>query len=110
MQFQIRTLIFLLLGNLVFSDSIKYNNPNNYGVVGLINLPTARFYEESSSSLTLYRGEPDRKITITMMPYDWFEASIFYTSIKGREYGSGFDQDYKDKGFNFKIRLKELYS
>tara|TARA_B100000965_G_scaffold208510_1_gene174236 strand:- start:100 stop:2046 length:1947 start_codon:yes stop_codon:yes gene_type:complete len=106
MQFQIRTLIFLLFGNLIFSDSIKYNNPNNHGVVGLINLPTARFYEESSTSLTLYRGDPDRKITITTMPYDWLEASIFYTSIKGRKYGGGFDQDYKDKGFNTKFRIK----
>ena len=40
-------------------------------------------------------------------PMDWLEASIFYTSIKGRPYGSGFNQDYKDKGFNAKFRLKD---
>ena len=70
-------------------------------------MPTARFYVVSSSAFTVYRGDPDRKITITMMPYDWLEASIFYTSIKGRPYGSGFNQDYKDKGFNFKLRILE---
>jgi len=106
MQFKIRLVLFLLIGNFIFSDSIKYNNPNNHGVVGLINIPTARFYDESSTSLTIYRGDPDRKITLTLMPYDWFEASVFYTSIKGRPYGSGFNQDYKDKGFNTKFRLK----
>ena len=106
MRLQIRLLLFLFIGSFSFSDSILYNNPNNHGVVGLINLPTARFYEESSSALTLYRGDPDRKITITMMPYDWLEASIFYTSIKGREYGGGFNQDFKDKGFNTKVRIK----
>ena len=42
-----------------------------------------------------------------MMPYDWFEASIFYTSIEGRPYPSYEWQDYKDKGFNAKFRLKK---
>ena len=107
MQYKTRLVIFLLIGNFLFSDSIRYNNPNNHGVIGLINIPTARFYEESSSAFTVYRGDPDRKITITMMPYDWLEASFFYTSIKGRPYGSGFNQDYKDKGFNAKFRLKD---
>tara|TARA_B100000676_G_scaffold299016_1_gene342743 strand:- start:56 stop:1999 length:1944 start_codon:yes stop_codon:yes gene_type:complete len=107
MQYKTKLVIFLLIGNFLFSDSIRYNNPNNHGVIGLINIPTARFYEESSSAFTVYRGNPDRKITITMMPYDWLEASIFYTSIKGRPYGSGFNQDYKDKGFNAKFRLKD---
>ncbi len=104
MQFLIRIFIFLIIGNFLFPDSIKYNNPNNHGVIGLINTPTARFYEESSSAFTMYRGDPDRKITLSMMPYDWFEASVFYTSIKDRPYISG--QDYKDKGFNAKFRLK----
>ncbi len=104
MQYQIRLIILLLVGNFLFSDSIRYNNPNNHGVIGLINTPTARFYEESSSAVTLYRGDPDRKITISMMPYDWFEASIFYTSIKDRPYPFFEYQDYKDKGFNAKFR------
>ncbi len=105
MQFQIRLVFFLLIiNNFIFSDSIRYNNPNNYGVIGLINTPTARFYDESSSAFTMYRGDPESRITLTMMPYDWFEASIFYTSIKGRPYFEW--QDYKDKGFNAKFRLK----
>ena len=66
MRYKIRALILLILGNLIYSDSIKYNNPNNHGVVGLINTPTARFYDESSSAFTLYSGDPDRKIIITM--------------------------------------------
>ena len=106
MRYRIKLLSLLLIGNLILSDSIKYNNPNNHGVVGLINIPTARFYDESSASFTSYRGDPDRKISLTLMPYDWFEASVFYTSIKGMPYGSGFNQDRKDKGFNAKFRLK----
>tara|TARA_Y100001970_G_scaffold52859_1_gene66895 strand:+ start:16583 stop:18514 length:1932 start_codon:yes stop_codon:yes gene_type:complete len=107
MQYKIKLVFLLLIGNFIFSDSIKYNNPNNHGVVGLINIPTARFYNESSAAFTAYRGDPDRKITLTLMPFDWVEASLFYTSIKGVPYGNGFNQDYKDKGFNAKFLIKE---
>ena len=107
MQYKTKVLLILLIGNFLFSDSLRYNTPNNHGVIGLINIPTARFYEESSSAFTVYRGDPDRKITLTMMPYDWFEASIFYTSIEGRPYPFYEWQDYKDKGFNAKFRLKK---
>ena len=77
MQYRIKLLLIFLIIGIINADSLKYNNPNNHGVVGLINTPTARFYDESSYSLTLYRGHPDRKVTVTMMPYDWLEASFF---------------------------------
>ena len=75
-------------------------------------MPTARFYEESSFGFTIYDGDPDQKITMSSFPFDWLEASFFYTNIQNKPYcGNIFDsvcnQDYKDKGFNFKLRLKE---
>ena len=70
-------------------------------------MPTSRFYEEGAFSFSLYDGTPDQKITMTAQPYDWFEASVFYTNIQGKPYPGFKNQDYKDKGFNFKIRLKE---
>ncbi|MEL0238562.1 MAG: YjbH domain-containing protein [Gammaproteobacteria bacterium] len=88
-------------------DSFKYNTYNNHGVIGLINMPTARFYDEQSHGLTIYDGTPDQKMTFTSSPYNWMEASIFYTNIQGTPY-PGFEyQDYKDKGFNLKLKLKE---
>ena len=94
------------------SDSFKYNIFNNHGVMGLINIPSARFYDEGNFGVTLYNGNPDQKITLTSSPYNWLEASFFYTNLENRPYcGNQLDpvcrQDYKDKGFNFKIRLKE---
>ena len=90
-----------------FSDNFNYNSYNNHGVVGLINTPTARFFDEGAIGITAYDGTPDQKVTITSSPYDWLEASFFYTNIQGLPY-PGFEyQDYKDKGFNFKLRLKE---
>ena len=109
--FSIILLISLLSQNLI-SDSFIYNSFNNHGVIGLINMPSARFYDEASHGITLYNGTPDQKITMTSFPYDWMEASFFYTNIQGKSYcRDSFDpvckQDYKDKGFNFKFRVKE---
>ena len=75
-------------------------------------MPTARFYDESSYALTLYKGNPDQKMTFTSYPFNWLEASFFYTNIEDKPYCSIendpiCEQDYKDKGFNVKIRLKE---
>ena len=70
-------------------------------------MPTARFYDESVHGITFYDGTPDQKVTLSSNPYDWLEASFFYTNIQGKPY-PGFEyQDYKDKGFNIKLRLKK---
>ena len=103
-------LLFFIVS--VSADSFNFNSYNNYGVVGLINMPTARLYDESVYGLTIYDGSPDQKITLTSNPFDWMEASFFYTSLQNKRYcGASYDpickQDYKDKGFNLKLRLKE---
>ena len=112
MRGYLSSLFIILFSQTISSDSFTYNSFNNHGVIGLVNMSTARFYDESSYGFTLYNGDPDQKITMTSFPYDWMEASFFYTNIQGKSYcGLDYDpvcnQDYKDKGFNFKIRLKE---
>ena len=105
--FKICLIIVFLFQTELKGDSFKYNSYNNHGVIGLINMPTARFYDEQSHGLTIYDGTPDQKITISSSPYDWLEASLFYTNIQGLPYPGYEYQDYKDKGFNVKLRLKE---
>ena len=63
-------------------DSFNFNSFNNHGVIGIINMPSARFYDEASFGITLYQGEPDQKMTLTSSPYDWLEASLFYMNIE----------------------------
>ncbi len=104
-------LIFFTSG--VYSDNFDTNIYNNHGVVGLINSPTARFYNEGVYGLTIYDGTPDQKMTLSASPFDWLEASIFYTRVQNIPYcpqTEEYDfckQSLKDKGFNLKIRLKE---
>ena len=90
----------------ISSDNFFYNTYNNHGVLGLINMPSARFYDEGAVGITVYDGNPDQKITMTSSPYNWLEASFFYTNIQGKPYPGYEYQDYKDKGFNFKLKLK----
>ena len=102
----------LLFTDQVYSDSFEHNLYNNYGIVGLIHTPTARTYDEGVHGITLYDGTPNQTVTLSANPFDWMEASFFYTNVDGRPYCyEVFDvvcqQDFKDKGFNVKVRLKE---
>ena len=63
MQFRTSLFIFFL-SSAALADSIKFNTLNNSGVVGLINMPSARFFNEGSYGLTLYRGEPTEKLLL----------------------------------------------
>jgi hypothetical protein len=109
---------FLIFVSLVYtnsiysSDSYKFNLYNNYGIVGTIHTPSARTFEEGVHGLTLYKGTPNQTVTLSASPFDWLEASFFYTNITDRPYCYDFTsefclQDFKDKGFNVKTRLKE---
>ena len=100
-------ILSISLNQHLLGDSFVYNSYNNHGSVGLINMPTARFYDEGVHGITIYDGTPDQKVTLISSPYDWFEASFFYTNVQDKPYPGYEYQDYKDKGFNFKIRLKK---
>lgn len=109
---KIISLILIIIFTLkVTSDSFDNNNYNNHGSVGIINMPSARFFDEGVHGIVLYDGSPEQKVTLVSNPYDWLEASFFYTNIQNRpycKYNAEFcSQDYKDKGFNVKLRLKK---
>ena len=108
----ILVLASLLFVDQVYGDSFEYNLYNNYGIVGLIHTPTARTYNEGVHGITVYKGTPNQTVTLSANPFDWFEASFFYTNVQDRPYCYDFTseicfQDFKDKGFNVKLRLKE---
>ena len=93
---------FLIFSLFTSSETTK----NNHGISGIINLPNANFFEEGNASMTIFRGEPDRKYTFTFSPFNWMEGGFYYSDITGKEYGNGYLQSYKDKGFNVKFKLK----
>jgi len=68
---------FFLYSSFVVADSYVTNSYNNQGTVGLINAPTARFFDEGVHGLTIYDGNPDQKMTITANPFNWLEAKRY---------------------------------
>ena len=110
---KIKKLVILIFFTVTVSaDSFIFNTYSNHGVVGLINMPTARMYEESVYGLTFYDGTPDQRITLSSNPFNWMEASFFYTSLQNQRYCLNLNdpvcrQDAKDKGFNLKLKIKE---
>jgi hypothetical protein len=106
-------LILISLPHLIEADSFDNNIYNNHGVVGLINMPTARLYDEGVHGVTIFDSDTVQKITLTSNPYDWLEASFFYMNLPEvrlcRAYYNVdiFCEGFKDKGFNVKLRIKE---
>lgn len=81
---------------------------NDWGLVGLLQTPTARMREASDLRFQYSRVFPYSRGTVMLQPLDWLEAGFRYTDISNRPYGptslSG-DQTYKDKNVDFKLLL-----
>ena len=104
-------LISVVYINTIYSDSFAYNQYNNYGIVGTIHTPSARTFNEGVHGITTYIGDPNQTVTVSASPFNWLEASFFYTNVEDRPYCYDFTseiclQDFKDKGFNLKNKVK----
>lgn len=82
---------------------------SNWGVVGLMQTPTARMRPAGSINFTFQRTSPYSNGTFMFQPLDWLEAGFRYTDISNRLYSSvkefSGDQSLKDKSFELKAHL-----
>ena len=83
---------------------------NDFGGVGLLQTPSARFMEEGSFGGGISVVKPYNQIQLFAQPLPFLEAVFRYTDVTDRAYGpvsfSG-NQSYKDRSFAFKLRLLE---
>ena len=107
-----------VIGSLAFSLKADYNDYkyrfsypsfSNYGTIGVINNPSARFLPEGTYGLTWSANDPYLKGSIVAYPFSWMEASYQYTDINNALYSdspafSG-SQSFKDKSFDAKFKL-----
>lgn len=81
---------------------------NDWGVVGLLQTPTARMSAAGEMRYHYSSVYPYARHNILLQPMDWLEGGFRYTTINNRKYGafefSG-DQAYLDKSLDFKVRL-----
>ena len=87
----------------------KYPTFSNYGGIGYIQNPSARFHEEGTLAFTWSHNDPYLRGSIVAYPFDWLEASYQYTDVNNILYSSvksfSGSQSYKDKSFDFKARV-----
>ena len=84
---------------------------SNYGGLGLIQNPNARFLKEGSLAFTWSHNDPYLRGSIVAYPFNWLEAAYQYTDVNDELYSvyeefSG-SQSLKDKSFDLKVRLIE---
>jgi hypothetical protein len=96
----LKKIIFILLASSYLNSGII----NTYGQAGYINTPSAYLLAENSYAFIYDNHDPIRKLSFTASPFNWLDANIFYVDIGGKEYGNGYKQSYKDKGFNIKFK------
>ena len=100
-----RLITNLLVGYLFFCAFLlnAQSSSVNSGM-GLVMTPTARTSEEGTIAFKISEYAPFNKISLVAYPFDWLEASVYYTDVNVRRYYIGSKQSYKDKGFSFKIK------
>lgn len=82
---------------------------NDFGGVGLIQTPTARFSPDGQLTVGYNEVAPYDRYFLTLQPTSWLEATLRYSSVRNRLYSpfptfSGL-QTYKDRGVDVKVKL-----
>ena len=82
---------------------------NDFGGVGLLQTPTARFARDGQFTAGYNHVDPYDRYFVTLQAMPWLETTLRYTSVNNRLYSdvpdfSG-DQAYKDRGFDVKLKL-----
>ena len=86
-----------------------YPTLNDFGGVGLIQTPTARFSEDGQFYFGANRVYPYERYFVTAQATPWLEATLRYTSVDNRLFSpfpefSG-DQSFKDRGLDVKVEM-----
>ena len=82
---------------------------SNYGTIGIVNAPSARFHPGGTLGFTWSHNQPYLRGSVIAYPFDWFEASYQYADINNylysqyKEFSGG--QSFKDKSFDAKFRI-----
>jgi Exopolysaccharide biosynthesis protein YbjH len=89
------------------ADAPGYTH-NDFGGIGLLQMPTARMAHEGEISFTATRVYPFSQYNLMLQPLPWMETTFRYTNVSNELYGpvslSG-HQKLKDKSIDLKVRL-----
>jgi len=84
---------------------------SDFGGTGLMQMPDARIAREGEFSINYRDNDQYRFYSTSIGLFPWLEGTVRYTDVRTRKYSSNEafsgDQSYKDKSFDFKVRLWE---
>jgi hypothetical protein len=114
-KFIVFTFLVLLFTSNVYASIDDYKYPfrgpsySNYGTLGLLQNPNARFLENGSLGFSWTHNEPYLRGSLVAYPFDWMETSYQYTDLNNALYSTSSDfsgsQSFKDKSFDAKFML-----
>ncbi len=81
---------------------------SDWGMVGLMQTPTARMQEAGEVALTVAKNDPYTLYTMSLQPTDNLEVGFRFTDIGDRLYGSADDdgdKSLKDKSLSVKLKV-----
>ena len=81
---------------------------NDWGVVGLLQTPTARMQKAGHFAFSFSHVYPYDNANLIAQPLDWLEGGFRYSTIENRLYGTTYfsgNQTFKDKSFDAKLGL-----
>ncbi|OOQ71012.1 YjbH domain-containing protein [Vibrio parahaemolyticus] len=112
-----KSLTLSLMGPaLVWAQDIPFEAPSlqpsqsDFGGVGLMQMPTGRMAPEGEFNFSVTGNDEYLFYNVTLQLMPWLETTIRYTRVHDLPYSSSFpdvDNEYTDKGIDFKFRLWE---
>lgn len=112
-----KSLTLSLMGPaLVWAQDIPFEAPSlqpsqsDFGGVGLMQMPTGRMAPEGEFNFSVTGSDEYLFYNVTLQLMPWLETTIRYTRVHDLPYSSSFpdvDNEYTDKGIDFKFRLWE---
>ncbi|TOF18320.1 hypothetical protein CGJ26_23730 [Vibrio parahaemolyticus] len=112
-----KSLTLSLMGPaLVWAQDMPFEAPSlqpsqsDFGGVGLMQMPTGRMAPEGEFNFSVTGSDEYLFYNVTLQLLPWLETTIRYTRVHDLPYSSSFpdvDNEYTDKGIDFKFRLWE---
>ncbi len=112
-----KSLALSLMGPvLVWAQDMPFEAPSlqpsqsDFGGVGLMQMPTGRMAPEGEFNFSATGSDEYLFYNVTLQLMPWLETTIRYTRVNDLPYSSSFpdvDNEFTDKGIDFKFRLWE---
>jgi hypothetical protein len=105
----IKTLPPLQVDNAISASRSLPLSSSDWGVVGLLQTPTARLRKAGAAGVSVSRTAPYSHTNLTLQPFDVLEIGLRYSIISASLYGPEIagDRAYLDKSSDIKLRLLE---